>query len=862
MSEREPTGYVPKYPMIPEEFGDYDRLDFGKPGGMGVVYKVLNRKLNVERALKVLRKDAADRVLVRDAFIREANFGAQLASGPFILPVHAVGTLLGWDFIEMDWVEGPNLSDFLHERGKLDSWVALTLGAMVLDALNFAHHAKIRYPDGSTKEGIIHRDIKPANILIDTRSSRPLLTDFGIALAREAAKDRQGGYTAGTINYLPPELIQDRPVDERSDIYQVGLVLYELLTGKKAFPGGAGEGVSGNIVAGYRKRSIRIERHEKKLDTDIIRIIEQALELEPDDRVQSAGTMRDEIRDYLRRRYVDHDPQQAFRQYLIDGKVPGRRLIESKVVKGAKKQAPKVLWSLLVLAILVGGFLLGRKLLTDHWKKQYETSADTYGVERVTWDKQEWSADRVQAADDARQSFERKAAEGDYRAARDMAKAQATQLREDVEPLRSEALAAQSQYDEEHRVFLAQRPPQELLDKLSEADAAIQNEVGSENYARIRDICRSQYQFLAFHDSLKAVEFRSAVERKEADRKYYEERFSGKPCGDSAAALTVTLTAIRDRHEADRLYQDGIEALDLLKVPGAGWSCRTPIPADTSCVAVARANLEDARASLAAFKSRAGWEEHRQSREFRNCSIKAVEDYLNQADRLLRVYECDGVLTRTDSAVKALKQLSAEWSPGPPDGSDTPDTTAVVTDPDSAYAWGLQAYKDRKWTIACTYLEQVPQDHEMYREACLTRANARCAQPGMRSCDEISLDLYRQAGPLVYRNKGLSFTNMLQCFYKLRMCDSVDAYFDKAIGTGEMSGNIDDVRYANSLYCKILCDHERYKSARGRNDDDGRITFGRSVVMRANEFFKYFSGSKWRSQADEIRLKLDDVRGD
>jgi hypothetical protein len=94
------------------------------------------------------------------------------------------------------------------------------------------------------------------------------------------------------------------------------------------------------------------------------------------------------------------------------------------------------------------------------------------------------------------------------------------------------------------------------------------------------------------------------------------------------------------------------------------------------------------------------------------------------------------------------------------------------------------------------------------------------------------------------------------------MCDSVDIYLDKAIGTGELSGSNEDIRYANALCSKIRCDYSRYESARARGDDDGKVLWGRSVVKESSKFFEYFSGSKFKTLADAIRALRNEVGND
>jgi len=208
--------------LIGRTFGSYTITDRIAEGGMAVVYRGYQASLNRYAAIKVLRGELAQNQEFVTRFHREALAVARL-NHPNILHIYDTGVEHGVYYIAMDYAEGGTLKDRIR-RGPIPVEQAVSIAAQLADALDYAH-----------QQGLIHRDVKPSNVLL-TREGRPLLTDFGIAhLLDQATQLTRTGTSIGTPEYMAPEQAQGLPPDGRIDIYALGVVLYEMLSGTVPF---------------------------------------------------------------------------------------------------------------------------------------------------------------------------------------------------------------------------------------------------------------------------------------------------------------------------------------------------------------------------------------------------------------------------------------------------------------------------------------------------------------------------------------------------------------------------------------------------------------------------------------------------
>ena len=195
-------------------------------GGMGEVYRATQLSLARTVALKLIAAELARNHEFQSRFRREAQVAASLEHTN-VLPVYEVGEADGLLFLSMRYVEGPNLAQLLA-GGALAPARAVRIVAQVADALDEAH-----------AHGLVHRDVKPANILLEDPGGREhaYLADFGLSkLAAVSESPTQTGQILGTVDYLAPEAIEAGGVDGRSDVYSLGCVLWEALTGTVVFP--------------------------------------------------------------------------------------------------------------------------------------------------------------------------------------------------------------------------------------------------------------------------------------------------------------------------------------------------------------------------------------------------------------------------------------------------------------------------------------------------------------------------------------------------------------------------------------------------------------------------------------------------
>ena len=200
----------------------YEILDKVGAGGMSDVYKAKDHILDREVAVKVLKAEFAEDVTFVTKFRSEAQSAARLEH-PNIVNIYDVGSENGMYYIVMEYVEGITLKTYIEKKGRLNFKEAISIAIQVGRGIEAAH-----------KKNIIHRDIKPQNIIISTEG-KVKVTDFGIA--RAASSNTIHADVMGSVHYASPEQARNGYVDGRSDIYSLGIVMYEMVTGRVPFDG-------------------------------------------------------------------------------------------------------------------------------------------------------------------------------------------------------------------------------------------------------------------------------------------------------------------------------------------------------------------------------------------------------------------------------------------------------------------------------------------------------------------------------------------------------------------------------------------------------------------------------------------------
>src|SRR5262245_52136800 len=247
-------------------------------GGFAVVFRARDHTLNRDVAVKVMDTAGAPSPLLTDRFVREAQTIARLEH-PHIVPIYEVGQTADLLFIVMRCVDGPSLRQLLGTSAsrRLSLRDAARVARQVADALAHAH-----------ADNVVHRDVKPDNILMDKRG-HVMVTDFGIAKAAQAATAAPlttEGMIMGTPQYMSPEQATGDPVDGRSDIYSLGIVLYQMLTGSPPFDG---ESSAKIIALQISAVPPDIRRVRSDVSPELAAVLDRMLAKDPAARYQSAS---------------------------------------------------------------------------------------------------------------------------------------------------------------------------------------------------------------------------------------------------------------------------------------------------------------------------------------------------------------------------------------------------------------------------------------------------------------------------------------------------------------------------------------------------------------------------------------------
>lgn len=275
---RRPTRVPAQAPIF--EPGDllgnrYEILQLLGEGGMGAVYKARDRELDRPVALKVIRPEMASSSSMLARFKQELLLSRQVTHKN-VIRIYDLGDADGVKFITMELVQGQDLRSLIQEKKKFSPAEAVEIMQQVCQALEAAHSV-----------GVIHRDLKPQNVMQED-SGRILVMDFGLARSMEGEGMTQTGALVGTMEYMSPEQALGKELDQRSDLFTAGLILYELLTGKMPF---RADSALASLIKRTQERAAPVSDHDRTISSALSAVVSKCLERDPSLRYQSATEM-------------------------------------------------------------------------------------------------------------------------------------------------------------------------------------------------------------------------------------------------------------------------------------------------------------------------------------------------------------------------------------------------------------------------------------------------------------------------------------------------------------------------------------------------------------------------------------------
>jgi serine/threonine-protein kinase len=270
-------------------------------GANGVVYAARDPVLGRDVAIKAIPLAVNDKVRERAEanFINEARAAAGL-NHPHIVTIFDAGKTDRLAYIAMERLHGRDLHEYLYVGARLGVRQAAALMARIADAVHYAH-----------KRGLVHRDIKPSNIFL-SREMKPKVLDFGVALPRTGDSPANRSQLIGTPNYMSPEQAQGRPIDARSDVFSLGTILYEMVTGKRAFDAPNVDALLARLV---NETPTPVAELRPEAPPELVRIIDKALAKDVEARYQSAGDLRNDLAAFAGSREMEGPDARGPRTY-------------------------------------------------------------------------------------------------------------------------------------------------------------------------------------------------------------------------------------------------------------------------------------------------------------------------------------------------------------------------------------------------------------------------------------------------------------------------------------------------------------------------------------------------------------------
>lgn len=287
----------------------YEIVEVIGAGGMAVVYKAIDQRLNRFVAVKILRDELARDEEFRARFQIEAQAVAML-SHPNIVSVYDVSHTADVEYIVMELIEGVTLMQYMQKKGALSWKEAAHFSTQIAKALEHAH-----------SKGIVHRDIKPQNIMI-LRDGTIKVADFGIA-ALESAQEQRSDQTVGSVHYIAPEQARGETPDTRSDIYSLGVVMYEMLTGQMPYDGETAEQIALKHIAGV---AVPPRQLNAEIPEELERITLKAMNADIRERYQSASELLTDLEEFRKQQAaLGRDSGEEYEDY--EGVIPDVRPI-------------------------------------------------------------------------------------------------------------------------------------------------------------------------------------------------------------------------------------------------------------------------------------------------------------------------------------------------------------------------------------------------------------------------------------------------------------------------------------------------------------------------------------------------------
>jgi serine/threonine protein kinase len=321
-------------------------------GGMAAVYEIWNPRLEVYRAVKLINPGAID--LVQQRFQTEYKISAKLKH-PNIIEIHGVGEWNNLTYIEMEKIDGTRLDRIVSERGALPAAVCTAIGIMICRALAYAHQQDCTIY-GKTYHGVIHRDLKPQNMMINTAGVVKLM-DFGVARPVDVSFQTVDGLVSGTLQFLAPEQIEKKKLDVRTDLYSLGVTMYEVATGVNPFP----QSTLGQLISSKTKNKFRpIGSFRFNVPGRLKKIIHACMQQDPKKRPATAAVLLKELTK-IHNSLTTKSPEEIMSCLVTD---PSNQ----KIILATHRRIPLGLIATLGIVSVTGFFLSNRGI---HFLKDF-----------------------------------------------------------------------------------------------------------------------------------------------------------------------------------------------------------------------------------------------------------------------------------------------------------------------------------------------------------------------------------------------------------------------------------------------------------------------------------------------------------